>query len=594
MTPLFTEHPMLPQPTAEEIDAIVARHGDRAGEVLREVEHHRRFLVERAKVEPYDHGWELPCWKDADELLRRGDTQLLANLGGNGSSKTTWAIKKIVKTAFTVPKARCLVLHEDATASIDVHQRMAYEFLPRQYKPVPGYKPKKGIELDITYSVKNGFATGAFTTPGGGIVRFGGYNQDIERLEGGGWTLIFADENMPLSWLDTLMYRLGRAGGKMIWCFTAIRGITPAIASLIQGARTLRSLPVDPDILPTDHRVSDDQDWPVGEMPYIQQCVRPEAKVIFFHSSQNMLGGYDPERGRGPGHDYRNLVTLLKNRPLVERERRAYGWTRKGARTVFPSFGVAHVVQDDVLRERLKILPITRYHIIDPAGARNFFMLWFAVDAHGRHFIYREWPDVPSHGEWALPSDTPEKWDGKAGPAQESCGYGVKQYKRLILEAEGGKWKDGAWEMLAAEDIFDRYIDPRSGATEAMAADAGESSLIDRFAEEQSDEQGAVTGPSMYLEPAISGKSEDDGLTQINELLEYNATEPVTALVNEPHLFVSDACENTIWAMQNYTSHDGAKAACKDPIDCVRYMALKKCVHVAQPKLAGVSGGGWR
>lgn len=593
-TSLFTDHPCLPPVTAEDIAALVRAHGEeRAPAEMVKIETKRKELIAKAIADPLRYGWELEAWRDADRLLALPETRILANLGGGGSSKTTWAVKRGVHTAFTVPRARVLFLHEDEDASRDVHQAMAYEFLPPELKPVDGWKPKKTTTTNIVYDSKIGFSGNAFTTPVGGKVRFGFYRQDIKRWEGGGWSLVIMDENAPLKWIDTLGFRLGRAGGKLIWCFTAIDGITPAVQALTAGARTLESRPIDPDVLPLDYRALETQDWPIGHMPYIQQGTRPEVKIIFFHSQMNPLSGYAPDQGRGAFYGYNDQKLFCKGKPRQIAERRCYGFSRKSARSVFPLFGAVHVLPDEVMAARLKAASVTRYQIIDPAGARQFFMIWFAVDAHGRHFIYREWPDTPTFGEWALPADDPNKWDGKQGPAQAKTISGVVAYKRVILEAEGWRMIEGAWSQESAEDIFDRYVDPRSGATEAMASDAGESSVIDRFREEQADEQGHVTGPSMILTPAISGKTEEDGLTQIDELLAYDPSEPITSLLNEPKLYISAACESTIWALTNYTGHDGAKAACKDPIDCVRYMALKKCVHVQVSALSGIAGGGW-
>lgn len=606
----FTEHPCLPAPTREEVLAIIGKHGDDAPDVLREIERRRLETIAQAGADPYNHGWELECWKDADRLLALPETRVVANLGGGGSSKTTWMVKRGVQTAFRVKNAKVLFLHEDEDASRDVHQAMAYEFLPPELKPRDGWRPKKTTTTNILYDSKIGFSGNAFTTPIGGKVRFGFYRQDIKRWEGAGWTLICADENAPLKWIDTLSFRLGRAGGKMMWCYTAIDGISPAVADLTKGAQTLEYRAVDPEALPADHRCTETQDWPPGTMPYIQQATRPEVKIIYFHSQMNPLSGYDPSQGRGAFYGYNDQKLFCKGKAKEVAERRCYGFARKSNRTVFPLFGAVHVVDEAVMRAKLGKMPVTRYQIIDPAGSRNFFMIWFAVDAQGRHYLYREWPDVPSYGPWARPSDDPKKWDGDPGPAQAKAISGVIAYKRLILEAEGWKMVNGVWqkipvEILAGnaapqkssdtpgEEIFDRYIDPRSGATEAMASEAGESSVIDMFGAEQKDEAGNVVGPSMILTPAISGKTEDDGLTQIDELLSYDPGQPIAALLNEPMLYVSSACENAIWALSNYTAHDGPKAACKDPVDCVRYMALKKCVYVQASALKGIAGGGW-
>lgn len=599
--PPFTLHPCLPTLGLEHILQFAQANSCTAEAAWQRIEHQRREAIRLAKADPYAHGFELEWWKDADRLISEEITRLLANLGGNGSAKTTRMVKRGVQMAFGKPGVKILFLHEDEKASIDVHQTMAHHFLPLEVKPRDGWKPKKTLNTNIQFDIKNGFVGQAFTTPNGSKVMFGNYRQQLKSWEGGGWTRIYADENLPMGWLDTLLFRLGRMGGKMEWSFTAIDGITAAIAEIRSHARTLEWKPVDTRLLPPDHVPQGEENWKPGHMPYIQQSAKPEVKILYAHSILNPLGGYAPEEGRGPSYDYeQNLVPLLGKRPVDERERRAYGWTRKGKRAAFPRFGDVHIIPHDKLEQRLREMATTSYLVCDPAGARNFFLIWFAVDANGRHYLYREWPDVESVGLWAMPSDDAGKFDGKAGPGQDSLGYGVTDYKRLMLESEGWVWKDGSWQkpegsqISAFREVWQRYIDPRSGATEAMAADEGESSLIDRFLDEQKDEKGNVVGPSMEFEPAYSGRSEDDGLAQVNELLAYDATQPITALVNEPRLYVSEACQNVIWALLHYTGRDGAKAACKDPIDTLRYMALKDCIHVQASALQGFAGGGWR
>jgi ankyrin repeat protein len=53
--------------------------------------------------------------------------------------------------------------------------------------------------------------------------------------------------------------------------------------------------------------------------------------------------------------------------------------------------------------------------------------------------------------------------------------------------------------------------------------------------------------------------------------LAYNADQPISSL-NTPHLFISDRCEQTIYAFKNYTASGGQSESCKDFIDLVRYL----------------------
>ena len=68
---------------------------------------------------------------------------------------------------------------------------------------------------------------------------------------------------------------------------------------------------------------------------------------------------------------------------------------------------------------------------IDPAGSKNWAMLWVAIDAAGTLCVYNEWPD---YDDWALPGNTAE---GKPGPAQKGSKRGIKDYVELIKGIEG-------------------------------------------------------------------------------------------------------------------------------------------------------------
>ena len=99
----------------------------------------------------------------------------------------------------------------------------------------------------------------------------------------------------------------------------------------------------------------------------------------------------------------------------------------------------------------------------DPAGNKNWFLKWHLIDDIGRVFLYREWPDFKTYGEWTLPGNKP---DGIPGPAQTSgMGKSILSYKKLILEAEGWVYDDeiGTWLGTKSEEIYERLIDPRFG-----------------------------------------------------------------------------------------------------------------------------------
>jgi len=140
------------------------------------------------------------------------------------------------------------------------------------------------------------------------------------------------------------------------------------------------------------------------------------------------------------------------------------------------------------------------------------------------------------------------------GPAQQGLGYGTQDYVDLIKKLEAG------------EAIFERYIDPRFGSTEKTLKDGTITP------EEELSELGLDFLPA-------KGAHEDAGLQVINSLLAYNDELPVTT-TNSPKLYISDRCANLIFAMQEYTATAGKDEPTKDPIDCLRYLAITEVGYV--------------
>jgi hypothetical protein len=271
-------------------------------------------------------------------------------------------------------------------------------------------------------------------------------------------------------------------------------------------------------------------------MPYIGKSRTNEAGIIFFHSIFNPYNPYD------------QLSQALSGKNKYEVKIRAYGWAESLAGAQFPRFGEAHIVKhDDIPKEG------TNYMVCDPAGSRNWFMLWMRIDEQGNKYVYREWPDQ-SIGEWALPSD---KADGKAGSAQRNgAGMGIAEIQQLIKDLE------------QSEEVVERYIDPRAGATKATSLEGG-ISVVELLS---SGEDG------MDFIPA-SGISIDQGVAIINDWLFYDQSKPVN-YINQPKLFVSEKCDNLIYCMKEWTGQDGDKGATKDPIDCLRYLSVMDPIYI--------------
>jgi hypothetical protein len=522
----------------------------------------RERLIALEREDPFRHGFELETWKEGRELIE--ELNLFIILGGNGAAKTWFMAKDGVRNAIEGKDRMILFLHESEPSSIRIHQKAVYHFLPRELRPTDDNKVKRGVVQKIKYSVATGFSDNNFVLPNGSQVVFGSYKQDISDYEGDGWFRVYADENLPLAWLRTLLYRLPRRGGKLIWGFTPIRGITPAIKHIATGAATLKSERAE--LLPETHRVKEGQDWPAGHMPTLQRCVQPKTVIAYWPTKKNPWSGYEAFR------------ELLSTKTTEEIERRAYGFARNTATTLFPKFGAVHIIEPDQIPQ-----DGTDYHVLDPALARNFFMLWCRVDRDERRFIADEWPDFETYGEWAVESEQPNRFNGDPGPAQDRLGWGTTEYKRLILTREGAVWnaERGEWDFTAWREPERRFIDPRAGAAEQLADEEGDSSIIFRFSEENVDREGRLAGPEMALEPAM-GKDEREGIEAITDLMDYNPAQPVTRYTNEPRLYISSRCVNLIWAIQNYTKRQGAvrDEACKDPIDTLRYLSTEDLPYI--------------
>lgn len=113
-----------------------------------------------------------------------------------------------------------------------------------------------------------------------------------------------------------------------------------------------------------------------------------------------------------------------------------------------------------------------------------------------------------------------------------------------------------------ANSSRERYIDPRAGATQAAGKEQG-TSLIELL----------DTDPDpMYFAPA-AGLRLEEGITIINDALSHDNSQPLSA-INQPKLYISKKCENLVYSLREWTGADGDKGASKDPIDCLRYLAV--------------------
>tara|TARA_R110000868_G_scaffold98131_1_gene270044 strand:- start:167 stop:1534 length:1368 start_codon:yes stop_codon:yes gene_type:complete len=440
------------------------------------------------------------------------------------------ASRLCVWAALNIPNAEIRCYHVNEKRSVDDQQKMVWDALPDFIKNLP---TKKGVNHSIQYSQKNGFTDNVCILPPipgakrGGAIYFGNYRQyqqDAQVAEGFKAHVVWADEECPQTFFETLQYRVIDFHGRIILTFTTLTGWTPLIQDILGKTVTLKRR-----MAPLLGR----------ELPTIQESrSRSNTAIFYFWTEDNKF------------IDTTDFVKTMRGRPKDEVLSRAYGIPTKSITTVFPGFNKeVNVISHDKLPWiKNPEYQTTRFMAVDPAGSKNWFMLWVAIDAMGTWWVYREWPD---YDDWALPGNSAE---GKPGPAQKGSKRGIKDYVELMKDCE----KD--------ELIYERIIDPRLGAAERQSQDGATTIISD------------LDDAEMTFIPA-PGVEIENGLQLINNLLSYDDTKPIDSL-NAPKLYISERCQNLIYSMQEYTAKGGTTEASKDPIDCLRYLCVSNCEFI--------------
>lgn len=498
----------------------------------------------------------------------------------HNSGKSEFCSKTCVRACMENPRTIIWCWSQNSKLSIEVQQRAVWRNMPKQVRHMNG---KRKAEGNFNFSMKNGFSGNRIIFPNGSEIVFRNYaqyRQDPSIVEGGELGCktpdnyinlgVWCDELVPLSLVQTLRYRLVTRNSKMIISFTPKDGYNETVANFLDRiVYTMESRPAE---LLNGEKV-----------PLIQHCDNND-RVVYFHSQDNPFGGYN------------RLKEEIKLEPRDGILVRAYGVPTKRSGSVFPLFNEpVHVVRADQVPTEG-----TRYCVIDPAGRKPYFILWAIMDPQDRCFIYREFPNQVDYirgvgvmGEWATLEDvtiaghkTVTKADGYVGPGADPLGWGLKRYKELCAEFEGWDcdredtdvegWDPG---KDPKEKIYERIIDSRySGAARQTMDDS--TTLLDQFAE--------INFP---LTPAPT-RADVEMIPMITEWLAYDPTEKV-GFHNEPKLYISENCVNTIFALKHWTGLDGKDGACKDPIDCLKYLVNLPISYVGKENFTVDYGGSY-
>tara|TARA_B100000886_G_scaffold303110_1_gene233585 strand:- start:22462 stop:24090 length:1629 start_codon:yes stop_codon:yes gene_type:complete len=536
-----TPHPYYRLPTQSEA-------AEMGPEKLSELLAKREELILQSAKDPFHNGIEPPHWKMADDEFSQVDELLV--LGGNRSGKSTWASKRVVKCINDIPEANVLCMHTTASTSVEQQQQLIWDFIPSEWKAA-----KKGKVTNMTFSKKGGFTESCCVAPNGSRIFFRNYSQNLDSgiLEGSEWDLVWMDELCGLDHVQALRFRLvtrakrpapnypeGYPWRGMMITFTPVTGYTPTVREYLQGATTEKWDWADPDLLVKE------------KVPIIQQPLKENAKIIYFWSEWNKF------------NDYKQLKRTLQADPKTKILMRAFGLPTRVQSGQFPRFSQDHLVSDDQIPEEG-----TNYMICDPSHGKNWVMIWVRVAKDGKCYVYREFPSQVEPvkgfgflGEWAVSG---KKIDGDKGPAQDPLGFSLVRYKETIEEAENG------------EEIFLRIMDSRFGASPTPTK-SGMTTLIDQMAD-----------LGMFFEPSIGARIEE-GVTLINDLLDWNEEEEMTA-INCPRLYVHENCKNLRFSLATWTGNDGRHGSSKDFIDTLRYFCLSGPTFL-DPNSAILDSGG--
>jgi len=138
-------------------------------------------------------------------------------------------------------------------------------------------------------------------------------------------------------------------------------------------------------------------------------------------------------------------------------------------------------------------------------------------------------------------------------------------------------------------------MDSRFGADERH----GEGTSIFAMMEEENKwANGLVNTPPMYWNPARGGgsrsglKPTEVGIQIINEMMDYNEEKEVNAM-NRPRWYVTENCQQSIYAYQEFTGIGTEKDALKDVVDPDRYLVCSDVYFLDSSTLECLGGGSY-
>lgn len=570
-----TPHPVITMPSDDWFQEVLGFSNGK--EKIEEMLDERERRIALMRNDPLQFGHEPAFWEEIDNLWE--DHNEVCLLGGNRGSKSEYAAKRVVKTLVNKPKSVALCYHKTRATSVVQQQSRIYQYLPpawRRLKRLPGDNV-----TDISYTVKNGFTLDKFVTPQAAMCLFCNYSQEEDVIEGHEPDIIWFDEMVQHSLIETARFRMSTRNGIILTTFTPVKGYTATVASYVADARVVKSEVAE---LLDQSKVHVKGCAP-GHMPRILACGHRKRAVACVFSKDNPFNNYD------------RLREELELEPESVKKIRAYGWAEKATAGVFSNFDESvHVISMEKWA-RMEAQGGLRICVADPSeGGKPWFIKWYLITPLDIVILYREWPGRDEFGAWAEASGRPWKWKpGEAWKAEANLS--INKLKELCWGLEGQAWDEatGRWDMSRAEKIFERAMDPRLGGKESPGSDDAVSiiSLCNEDVRER--ETARLKWPGMDWVSAPSSRIETS-VEMVNDHMAYNHEAPITPL-NTPRWFVVENCKHSILAYKEYCADEYGsfhqKCALKDIVDPDRYFVTSDYRYFEPGDLKPRGGGHW-
>ena len=144
-----------------DLDWVIERLRDNDSEVLQLLQAREdQILLE--KEDPYRGVYVLESWKLAESQINQPGVDELLVLGGNRSSKSTYAAWKAMRILVQKPNSMVWCFHTNRENSRSMQQPLIWQFFPKEWR----YNHQSKVH-NVHYSQKNGFTEQTFVLPNG-------------------------------------------------------------------------------------------------------------------------------------------------------------------------------------------------------------------------------------------------------------------------------------------------------------------------------------------------------------------------------------------------------------------------------------------